>query len=89
MRSPLLSTPSSSLAGKPQSQYHACTFPSFFLSALFRYFQESLVELHQVRWATRKQAVRLTVITVVFVIISSVAFGLVDAAFTQIIRSTL
>ncbi|MEQ1849108.1 MAG: preprotein translocase subunit SecE [Candidatus Peribacteraceae bacterium] len=59
------------------------------MNALFRYFQDSVSELHLVRWPTRQQSIRLTVITVIFIIISSAAFGLVDAAFTQIIRSTL
>lgn len=64
-------------------------FPSFLMSAFLRYFQDSLAELHQVRWPTRQQAIRLTVISIVFIFASSAALGLVDAALTQIIRSTL
>ena len=32
------------------------------------YFKESLEELHQVRWPTRQQAIRLSVIVLVFTI---------------------
>lgn len=59
------------------------------MNAISTYIRESIAELHQVRWPTQRQAIRLTLITVVFIIISSAFFGIVDAGLTQIIRSTL
>jgi preprotein translocase SecE subunit len=59
------------------------------MNALLVYFRESLEELRLVRWPTQQQAIRLTIIVVVFIAINAVFFGLVDAAFTQIIRLTL
>jgi len=47
------------------------------------YVNQALAELHQVRWPTRQQAVRLSVIVVIFVAISSVAFGVVDYVLAQ------
>jgi preprotein translocase subunit SecE len=59
------------------------------MNALMNYFRDSVSELHQIRWPTQRQAVRLTVITIVFIIVTSLFFGVMDAGLTQIIRSTL
>jgi preprotein translocase subunit SecE len=58
------------------------------MNSLLVYFRESLQELHQVRWPTRQQALRLTGVVLVFLAISSLAFGAVDAVIGQILRST-
>ena len=42
------------------------------------YFQGALAELRQVRWPTRNQAVRLSIITIIFTFASSFAYGVVD-----------
>lgn len=59
------------------------------MNAISTFLRESLTELHQVRWPTQRQAIRLTIITVVFIIVTSLFFGVIDAGLTQIIRSTL
>ncbi len=59
------------------------------MNAILSYFRESLEELRLVRWPTQQQAVRLTIIVVVFIAINAVFFGLTDAIFTQIIRFTV
>lgn len=59
------------------------------MNSILTYFRESLDELHQVRWPTQQQAIRLTVIVIGFIIVTSAFFGLVDAGFMQIIRSTI
>lgn len=53
------------------------------------YLRESLEELRQVRWPTQQQAIRLTVIVIGFIIVSSLFFGIVDLGFSEIIRLTL
>jgi len=59
------------------------------MDAITSYFRTSIEELKLVRWPTRQQAIRLTIITIVFIIVTSTFFGLVDAAFTEIVRLTL
>jgi preprotein translocase SecE subunit len=59
------------------------------MNALVTYFRESLEELHKVRWPTRRQAVRLSAITVVFVITTSLFFGLVDVLLSQSVTAFL
>lgn len=59
------------------------------MTALLSYFRESLEELRQVRWPTQQQAIRLSLIVIVFIAISSLFFGVVDAAFTEAIRWTI
>lgn len=59
------------------------------MSAISTYIQDSITELRLVRWPTQRQAIRLTVITIIFLIVTSIFFGVIDAGLTQIIRSTL
>ncbi len=59
------------------------------MNAVTSYIRGSLEELHQVRWPTQQQAVRLTVIVVGFIAASAAFFGLSDAILVQIIRLTL
>lgn len=42
------------------------------------YFQESFQELHQVSWPTRRQAVKITVIVFIFMLISAAILGVTD-----------
>ncbi|TSC58131.1 MAG: hypothetical protein Greene041662_808 [Candidatus Peregrinibacteria bacterium Greene0416_62] len=48
------------------------------MNAIHRYIIEAIEELHHVRWPTRQQAVRLSVIVIAFTATSAAAFGLVD-----------
>jgi len=59
------------------------------MSAFTLYIRDSLIELRQVRWPTRQQSIRLTIIVVIFIAVTAAGFGLIDALLTQIIRSTL
>jgi preprotein translocase SecE subunit len=59
------------------------------MDALTTYVRESLAELHQVRWPTRHQAVRLSIIVIVFVLINSIAFGLVDFGLGRLVNFLL
>ncbi|MBT3835314.1 preprotein translocase subunit SecE [Candidatus Peribacteria bacterium] len=42
------------------------------------YFRGAVSELHHVRWPTRKQAVRLSIITIIFTLCTAMAYGVVD-----------
>lgn len=56
------------------------------MNSIVTYFRESLEELRHVRWPTQKQAVRLTGIVVVFIIVTSLAFGILDLGLAEIFR---
>ena len=62
---------------------------SVIMNAIVEYFTGSLEELRHVRWPTQQQAIRLTVIVVVFILVMSLFFGFVDAFIGQIIRLTI
>lgn len=53
------------------------------------YFRGSLEELKAVRWPTRNQAVRLSLITIVFTFASSIAYGVVDFALGRLVAFIL
>lgn len=53
------------------------------------YIREALEELHHVRWPTRQQAVRLSVIVLGFVLCSSIAFGLLDMGLSKAVSFIL
>ncbi len=59
------------------------------MNALIEYFNASLAELHQVRWPTRQQAVRLSVIVLIFCAVSAVFFGLIDFVLSEGISALL
>ncbi len=59
------------------------------MQAIINYFQGSVEELRQVTWPTQQQAIRLTGITIVFIIVSASFFGVVDSIFTQVLRLTI
>lgn len=59
------------------------------MNKLTTYINESIQELHAVRWPTRQQAVRLSGIVIVFVAASTAAFGVVDYGLNQVIKLLL
>jgi preprotein translocase SecE subunit len=48
---------------------------------LLNYFHSAYEELHHVVWPTQNQMIRLTIITVVFVLISALVIGVFDYGF--------
>lgn len=48
---------------------------------LTRYFKESIQELGKVTWPTKNQAIKLTAIVLVFLLVSAVILSLFDYAF--------
>lgn len=53
------------------------------------YFRGAVAELKHVRWPTRNQAVRLSVITIVFTFASAFAYGMVDFVLGRIVTLLL
>jgi preprotein translocase SecE subunit len=49
----------------------------------------AIEELHQVRWPTRQQAVRLSLIVVAFVFCTAVIFGVVDFLLARLVQLLL
>ncbi|MBP7670755.1 preprotein translocase subunit SecE [Candidatus Gracilibacteria bacterium] len=48
------------------------------------YIKESFEELHKVSWPTRQQAVKLTVIVLIFCAVVGVFLGLVDYGLSEL-----
>ncbi len=59
------------------------------MSALASYITGSLEELRHVQWPTQQQAIRLTVIVIVFIAVNSAIFGLVDFGISKFLSVTL
>lgn len=55
------------------------------MNTIITYIQESIAELHKVRWPTRQQAIRLSMIVIGFVAITSVLLGFIDYLLSQVI----
>ena len=55
------------------------------MNAVINYFKDAYRELELVRWPTRQQAVRLSVIVLVFTLINSAIFGLIDFGFSNLL----
>ncbi len=54
-----------------------------------QYITEAIAELHQVRWPTRHQAIRLSVIVIGFTVIMASIFGFIDYALSSLVRFML
>lgn len=59
------------------------------LSIVTNYVNEALEELHHVRWPTRQQAIRLSIIVIIFCAATSIAFGVVDFGLSQVVKMLL
>lgn len=53
------------------------------------YINEAIQELHHVRWPTQRQAIRLSVIVIIFTAAVSVAFGVIDYTLSVIVKFLL
>ncbi|MEK7590938.1 MAG: preprotein translocase subunit SecE [Patescibacteria group bacterium] len=59
------------------------------MQGISNYINESLEELRHVRWPTRQQAVRLSVIVLAFTAASSAVFGFIDFLLSEILSFLL
>lgn len=53
---------------------------------IVQYIRETRAELRKVVWPTRQEALNLTIIVVVTILVMSVFFGAVDYLLTQLFR---
>jgi preprotein translocase SecE subunit len=53
------------------------------------YIHEAVEELHHVRWPTRHQAIRLSIIVLGFVLVTAVLFGAVDFLLAELVKFLL
>jgi preprotein translocase subunit SecE len=60
-----------------------------FMNSIISYFQDSLVELRQVRWPTRAQAIRLSIIVIAFTLVSTLLLGIVDFGLSELLKQLL
>jgi preprotein translocase SecE subunit len=59
------------------------------MSSIVAYLRESIEELHHVRWPTHQQAIRLSLVVLVFTVASALAFGITDFVLAEIITFIL
>lgn len=59
------------------------------MKRLFAYITDSRAELLRVTWPTRRQAIRLSLIVIVFSIVLSLIIGGLDYIFSQIIQKLI
>jgi len=48
------------------------------MRTLKQYFKDSIQEFNNVTWPTRKQAIRISTIVFIFMIVSAIVLGVVD-----------
>ena len=53
------------------------------------YITEAISELRHVRWPTRQQAVRLSIITIGFTTAVAISFGAIDYALSLLVKVLL
>ena len=56
---------------------------------MIKYLKDSFAELNNVTWPTRKQGIRITVIVLLFMLISGLALGVIDYLFTLGMKALL
>lgn len=59
------------------------------MNALTNYINDALAEFRQVRWPTRQQAIRLSIIVIGFTAVATLIFGAIDYALAQIVSFIL
>jgi preprotein translocase SecE subunit len=59
------------------------------MNAFVTYINEALEELRHVRWPTRQQAVRLSIIVLGFTAASAAIFGLIDFLLSELVQVLL
>ncbi len=59
------------------------------MSFILAYINEALEELHKVRWPTRQQAIRLSIIVLSFTVAAALIFGVVDLLLQSIVKTVL
>lgn len=59
------------------------------MTSIITYVQDSITELRQVRWPTRQQAVRLSIIVIAFTLACTVLLGFIDFGLSTVLKEAL
>ncbi len=59
------------------------------MNAITTFINESLEELRHVRWPTRQQAIRLSIIVIGFCLVTAAFFGAVDFVLAELTKTAL
>ncbi|MFH0770719.1 MAG: preprotein translocase subunit SecE [Candidatus Peregrinibacteria bacterium] len=59
------------------------------MTSIIQYIRDSMEELHHVRWPTRNQAVRLSLIVITFTFGSAALYGIIDFLLAQAVKLLL
>lgn len=59
------------------------------LQQFVRYIQQSGAELRKVTWPTRRNAIRMSIIVIIFSLIMAAGIGLVDFALTKALQTII
>ena len=59
------------------------------MQQIITFFQDSVVELRQVRWPTRQQAIRLSIIVLAFTLVCTALLGVVDFGLSELLKQLL
>lgn len=59
------------------------------MQSIITYVQDSVAELRQVRWPTRAQAIRLSIIVIAFTLVCTVLLGAIDFGLSTLLKEIL
>jgi len=59
------------------------------MQSIITYVQDSVAELRQVRWPTRAQAIRLSIIVIAFTLVCTVILGAIDFGLSTLLKEAL
>lgn len=59
------------------------------MNAIKSYIIEAVEELRHVRWPTRNQAIRLSIIVIGFTFVVSIVFGFIDFLLSEVVKALL
>lgn len=59
------------------------------MNAFFRYINDAVSELKHVRWPTRQQAIRLSLIVIGFCFVMAIIFGALDFGLSMLMKFLL
>lgn len=59
------------------------------MTSILTFIQDSIAELRQVRWPTRQQAIRLSIVVIVFTLICTALLGVLDIGLAELLQRIL
>lgn len=59
------------------------------MHSILTYLQDSVAELRQVRWPTRAQAIRLSIIVLAFTFVCTIILGAIDFGLSTLLKEIL